>query len=100
MGEPQNPNFYDFGIFGHVETFDIKPTIFIFGNTRTLKTIKKLPHMLKHIICINFKMLETQHFDKFAKDGHRTIPKIRLITILKILDMESKSSRKHEIEIC
>ena len=46
---------------------------------------------------INLKMLKSRCLF-FWKDGHRTIPKIRLI-FLKPLNMGSISSRRHEMEI-
>ena len=47
---------------------------------------------------IILNILKIHIFDNFGKDGHRQIPKIRLINILKFLDMGSISSWKHEME--
>ena len=35
--------------------------------------------MFNNIVFIHLKNSETQQFDKFRKDGHRTKPKIRLM---------------------
>ena len=76
MGEPKKPNFYDFGIFGACPD-PPKPIILIFGDTRILKKNQEIHGTFsKNIIAINIKMLGTQCFANFSKDGRRTMMKI------------------------
>ena len=45
---------------------------------------------------IIFAYLDFQHFVNFGKDGHREIPKNRLMKAPKIIDVRPRSIKKHE----
>ena len=60
MGEPKNPHFYDFGIFGRFQTPQNQLRIFIFGDTRIpKKTRNNLECFLKNIVFVNLNIWET-----------------------------------------
>ena len=48
-----------------------------------------------HFKTIIFAYLDFQHFVSFGKDGHRKVPKIRVIKSPKIMDMRLISIKKH-----
>ena len=52
----------------------------MFGDTSMLSKIRKNSwNILKHTIFANLKILETDIFDNFRKEGHRNIMKTRQI---------------------
>ena len=79
MGEPKNPHFHDFGIWGRVYK-PLRPIIFISGVSRKPKQNKGNPwSILSYIIFLNFKMCGIPNLNISGKDGHRQISKILLI---------------------
>ena len=95
MGEPQTPLFYDFGIFGHVPRAP-KPFILSLETPGSLNKIKKksLGHS-KHIIFGNLKIAEIRNSDKFRKEWHRQMMKIRPIKSWKSWNLASVGGRSH-----
>ena len=80
MGETKTPPFYDFWIWGRVP----EPQNQLFLSLETpghLQKIKKNHwNLFQRIVFINLLNLsEIQFVDDIRKDGHRIIPKIRLI---------------------
>ena len=81
MGETKTPNFYDFGIFERVP----KPQNQLFLSLETPGHLKNQENSLEHFfkilfVCIS-KFGKIHNFDIVGKDGHRQIPKIRLISL-------------------
>ena len=79
MGEPQTSHFYDFGIVGRVPGSQSQ-LFFIFGDTQTPKFKQEKPwNVFKTYAFRSLQSLGIHNFVDFGKEGHRTIPKIRLI---------------------
>ena len=79
MGETQTPNFYDFWIFEPVIMPQNQYCLSL-GTPVYSNKIEKIPRTFSEHICfIKCRNLAIQYFDNLRKDGHRTIPKIRLI---------------------
>ena len=100
MGETKNSHFYDFWIFGRVQTFHPKPIIFILGDTRILKKIKGNPWDIFEtcgFLLRNLGILGTSKFWQFWKRRAPKKDEDPLNQILEILDMRSISSRKHDM---
>ena len=79
MGEPQTPNFYDFGTFEPVTN----PQNQLFLSLETLGHLTKFKKNPKHfqtISFINLGIWKLHLFDIFRNDGHRQMMKIRVTT--------------------
>ncbi len=107
MGEPNNPHFYDFWIFGHVP----KPQNQLFLSLETPGYLNKTKKNHWNIFQ-TYYLYKSQNFEnpqfwhsskrRTAKHDEDLTPKNNedpFNKILRILDMRSISSRKHEMEI-
>ena len=79
MGETQNSQFYDFGLFEPVTK--LQNQFFLSLETpEHINEIKKIPKDLSKTCFLHIlKILETENVDNFRKDGRRKMMKIRLI---------------------
>ena len=70
MGEPQTPHFYDFGIWGRVQTPQ-NQLLFIFGDTGIPKINQEMHGaFFKRIFQKNLKVWESND-DNFRRGRHR-----------------------------
>ena len=95
MGETKYPHFYDFGILGRVQTPQIQLCLSL-ETPGYLQKQEKPWDIFKQIRFINLKMLKIPKIANFEKTraGNDEDP---LHKILKIVDMGSIFSRKHEM---
>ena len=97
MGEPKNPNFYDFGAFERVPEPQNQYYLCFETPGYFLKT-RNPWNVLKDIMFLNLKNSEIS-LNNFGKDGRRKESGDPSNEILKVLDMRSISIKKHEMEI-
>ena len=92
MGQSQHPQFYDWWAFGHVHEHQHQ----LFLSLETPGHLTNPRNSTRFLI--NFKTFEIHTFENVRKGGHH---KSRRSSdkILKILDMRSMSSKKHEMDI-
>ena len=69
MGEPTNPNFYDFGIFGRVQTPSQNQLFLSLETPGYLKKSRKSLEYFPNIVFINLKSVETHFLSIFEKAG-------------------------------
>ena len=78
MGEPKNPHFYDFWIFGHAPEPQNHLLLSLERLGHLNKSWKILGSFLKYYF-VNFKKSKHNIFVDIGKDARRAIPPNRLI---------------------
>ena len=96
MGE--NPKTLSSFISGFSDVSSSPKRNYFFGDTKTPKTNRptSLEYFRKYVY-YKYKKWKSHMFDIFVEDAARIIMKMRLTICLEILNMESRSSWKHEI---
>ena len=97
MGETHNPHFYDFSISGRVHGSQNQLCLFL-ETPGCLKNEEFLERFFKIVFLWSSKCWISQMLTIVEKAGAQN-PDEPLNEILKILDMSSWSTRKHEKEI-